>query len=463
MKKFLTLITVAAMAFAAHANEWTAAEGTNLAEYAPVYGYNNDMTQHNQMQYPAAELGMTAGTEITAMKFYTSTIDLVNAMGGTFKVSLANMVDVSPWVADAWGDVSGDLLNVDVTTVAATVTPAADADGVWTITFDTPFTYTGAALLVDFETINSGSWKETRFYGKEMDAYYAMSSYGYAGSKKPDSVLPKVTFIYEGGGSQDEGITLLSEANALEDAAQFTFNGDAVVTACKNGYVFLRDESGYGMIAGVTGAAFENGQVLGQGWTATKTSVNSGWVRYTNAAGLSYSGENNAELAAPQELMTKPTDDSMLNAYVLIRNTTISSGGGGGFPGLPGHAVQYTLPDGTTIGETQTLWSFDGEAGSDLYNVYGIVCKVSGTYKIQPVIFEKIEEPQPTVERGNVNGIGGVDMDDLTALINYMLDPVNTEINQANAAACNSLDSNEVNMDDLTALINFMMTGAWAD
>jgi hypothetical protein len=62
-----------------------------------------------------------------------------------------------------------------------------------------------------------------------------------------------------------------------------------------------------------------------------------------------------------------------------------------------------------------------------------------------------------------VNGVGGVDMDDLTALINYMLDPVNTEINQANAAACNSLDSNEVNMDDLTALINFMMTGAWAN
>ena len=77
--------------------------------------------------------------------------------------------------------------------------------------------------------------------------------------------------------------------------------------------------------------------------------------------------------------------------------------------------------------------------------------------------YEKGETPQPTVERGNVNGVGGVDMDDLTALINYMLDPVNTEINQANAAACNSLDSNEVNMDDLTALINFMMTGAWAN
>ena len=92
--------------------------------------------------------------------------------------------------------------------------------------------------------------------------------------------------------------------------------------------------------------------------------------------------------------------------------------------------------------------------------VQGIVDENTVTDWTAPVEFTTTES---TVERGNVNGVGGVDMDDLTALINYMLDPVNTEINQANAAACNSLDSNEVNMDDLTALINFMMTGAWAD
>ena len=85
---------------------------------------------------------------------------------------------------------------------------------------------------------------------------------------------------------------------------------------------------------------------------------------------------------------------------------------------------------------------------------------MSGTYKIQPVIFEKIEEPQPTVERGNVNGVGGVDMDDLTALINYLLDPTST-INFDNAAVCNSMDSNLVDMDDLTALINYLLTETW--
>ncbi len=459
MKKLLTLITVAAMAFAVHANEWTAAEGTNLAEYAPVYGYNNDMTQHNQMQYPAAELGMTAGAEITAMKFYTSTIDLVNAMGGTFKVSLANMDDVAPWVADAWGDVSGDLLNVDVTTVAATVSPAADADGVWTITFDAPFTYTGAALLVDIETINSGSWKDTYFYGKEMDAYYAMSSYGYAGSKKPDSVLPKVTFIYEGGGGEEPGITLLSEVNALEDAAEFTFDGDAVVTVFKNGYLFLRDESGYGMIAGVTGA-FENGQVLSHGWTATKTSVNDGWVRYTDAANLSASGETNAELAAAQKLTSFP-DESMLNAFVYVENVTV---GGGLIPGLPLKSVK--LPDGSTMNITTTLWSTSWPA-SGSKNIFGVICKVIGTngeasLQLNVCGFENYVEPQPQVLRGDVNGNGAVNMDDLTALIYYLVN--GTEVNVPNTAACNSADDTTVvNMDDLTALIDYLVYGHWSN
>ena len=92
MKKFFILIAVAAMAFAAQAAEVTVTDGTESCQYAPLHSYNYDMDQHNQMQYPAAELaGMAAGTEITAMKFYTKNPDLVNLMGGSVKVSLANM------------------------------------------------------------------------------------------------------------------------------------------------------------------------------------------------------------------------------------------------------------------------------------------------------------------------------------------------------------------------------------
>lgn len=65
--------------------------------------------------------------------------------------------------------------------------------------------------------------------------------------------------------------------------------------------------------------------------------------------------------------------------------------------------------------------------------------------------------PPVTVIRGDVDGDGIVTMDDLTALINYLLD--NTySINEANAD-CDQ--ANGVNMDDLTELINYLLTNQW--
>ena len=72
-------------------------------------------------------------------------------------------------------------------------------------------------------------------------------------------------------------------------------------------------------------------------------------------------------------------------------------------------------------------------------------------------------ENTPAFTRGDVNGVGGVDMDDLTALINYLLDDT-TVINQPGAASCNNADDTTlVDMDDLTALINYLLSGSWTN
>ena len=75
------------------------------------------------------------------------------------------------------------------------------------------------------------------------------------------------------------------------------------------------------------------------------------------------------------------------------------------------------------------------------------------------------DQPQPTVKRGDVDGNGEVTMDDLSLLINYMVDPLNyiDLVNFDNTAICDDLGSGEVGMDDLSALINFMVAGAWAN
>lgn len=65
---------------------------------------------------------------------------------------------------------------------------------------------------------------------------------------------------------------------------------------------------------------------------------------------------------------------------------------------------------------------------------------------------------QESTLQGDVNGSGNVDMDDLTALINYLLTEDAKDVNLANAD-CDGIEG--VGMDDLTALINYLLTNEW--
>ena len=66
-------------------------------------------------------------------------------------------------------------------------------------------------------------------------------------------------------------------------------------------------------------------------------------------------------------------------------------------------------------------------------------------------------EAAPSFIRGDVDGDGGVDIDDVTALIDYLLG-TNSSID-INAADCNT--DNMVNIDDVTALIDYLLSGSW--
>ena len=237
------------------------------------------------------------------------------------------------------------------------------------------------------------------------------------------------------------GVETLAAANALEDNSEFTFNGDAVVTVCWKGSVYLRDASGYGQIANVEDT-FENGQVLNQGWNATKTS-DDGWVKYIDAANLSASDQTDPELAAAQKL-TGAVDESMLNAYVYVENVHK------GFTPIR----SIPLPDGTTIALTGT----GNQPATGDYNIYGIIWKVNGALVFEPVAWQKYVEPEPEFLRGDVNDDGNVKINDVTALINYLLSGDATGIN-LKAADCNQ--DGGVKIGDVSALINYLLNGTW--
>ena len=62
------------------------------------------------------------------------------------------------------------------------------------------------------------------------------------------------------------------------------------------------------------------------------------------------------------------------------------------------------------------------------------------------------------VVSGDVDGNGKVNIDDVTALIDYLL---SGNVSEANLANADCFADGKVNIDDLTSLINYLLSGHW--
>ena len=202
MKKFFTLIAVAAMAFAAQANELTVCDNGVVGEDAwgsiPVYGYWFDAEGMTQQIYPAEMLTEMAGGKINSLTFYTAATwgegyeDYAIAFDGS--EILLSLKEVDQTAFDEEDPMIG----------GATVVAHAEAvaGGLYlTFELDEPFEYNGGNLLVEAYWSGEGTWGRTYFVGEETDQNTAYCGFDYYGewTESVFGVLNKVTFNYEAG------------------------------------------------------------------------------------------------------------------------------------------------------------------------------------------------------------------------------------------------------------------------
>ena len=198
MKKIFTLIAVAAMAFAAQANELTVCDAEMAYQTLPVYGYWYDVEGIGQMIYPAEMLADMAGGEITELKFYSAATwgddfssYTVAFSGGSIQLSLKEVNQVG----------FEDVEIVTGATVVANIVPVY-GDLYLTFELDQPFQYNGGNLLVEAAWDGNGTYGRTYFVAvDELDynpCYYGFDYYG-EWSASLCNYLPKVTFTYTPG------------------------------------------------------------------------------------------------------------------------------------------------------------------------------------------------------------------------------------------------------------------------
>ena len=212
----------------------------------------------------------------------------------------------------------------DVKSIVVTGNSAASASTVQNIFVDT----------VAVSTATTGA-KGTNTYAIATDYQAAGTIYTLKVLSAHNTQVTKIEICFEDTPAPEvDEVGTLAAANALDDATAFKFTGDAVVTYHNGKYMFLRDNSGYGLIYYDTAPAetMANGTILAQNWTATKTTYK-GLTEYTGAAGIQANGTTEA---AP-EVITADQMADKINAYVTINHVKSITG------------TTATLVDGTTI------------------------------------------------------------------------------------------------------------------
>lgn len=190
--KFLSLLFALAMAIPPAWGEETVTvcDGNVTTGYLPVYGYNFDHAQQNQMVYPVSELGdLPNGAFINSITFYPETALAFSGADVTFKIG--NLSSATPYSTDGYGNATA--LDATGLSVVATVTP--NSDNPWVITFDEPFEYTGGSLFIDV-TSPGATYGTTSFTGKDLGSNYGYYAYGTY-TKKAVSILPKMQIAYD--------------------------------------------------------------------------------------------------------------------------------------------------------------------------------------------------------------------------------------------------------------------------
>ena len=247
MKKFFTLLAVAAMALASQANQLTICDGGADGYYSPavpIYGlWADTQGTTGQMIYSADMLEDMVGCVISEVKFYTtayyyetytenpstSASDFINFENATVQLSL-KVVEENGFTDTA---IEG------ATPVATTVPVKGDAN--MTFTLNEPFVYEGGNLLIECKIIETeGNWGTTYFFGTGTDeggapntAYYGYE--GYSGwTESTFAFLPMVSFTYEeavaepkyylAGFNDWENLLEIGEEGVTVDVAQQDFN-----------------------------------------------------------------------------------------------------------------------------------------------------------------------------------------------------------------------------------------------
>ena len=234
-------------------------------------------------------------------------------------------------------------------------------------------------------------------------------------------------------------VSTLAEANALQDYKDFVFYGNVVVVYQNGGYLYVKDNTAYGLIFGYEVGEFQEGATLDEEWTAQYHLFRKHINEYQYPADLVATDAALVEIV-PTEYAEAAIDSTKINERVLVKGLTLTAGE---------EKYLYTA-DGMAI-YNQFGIEYPTELEGKTFDVEGMVSYYNNAVQIMPIA---ITEAQAAGLVGDVNNDNVVNITDVTVLISAVMTENFANINTTNA---DLNGDNTINITDVTMLINKVM------
>lgn len=213
------------------ASELTINNGSATNEYVPVYGYWADAYTHTQFIVPSDVLATVRGSDIRALKFY-STSATKSWGDASFEVRMMETMN----------ELNGSYMDTNAATLVYSGALDVENNEMY-ILFDESFAYHDADVLIDIRQAATGTYSQVYWYGSNTgQVLYGYNSSGVAYiSANTSTFSPKVTFTCTSG---DTPFCPRPQTFSLSDVAihAATISWEAQEGVSGYEYVLLREE-----------------------------------------------------------------------------------------------------------------------------------------------------------------------------------------------------------------------------
>jgi len=244
-------------------------------------------------------------------------------------------------------------------------------------------------------------------------------------------------------------VSTLADANALPNKTDFVFYGN-VVTVYQNGSnLWVKDDSGYGLIYGSqVPKNIPDGSTLKEEWDAQYYFFRGAINEYQYPNNVVVDEEEPLVEIVPNEYTSDQITTEKINERVILKGLTLLAG--------PDKYL-YNSTDSLTI-YNQFGITLPTELEGKTYDVEGMVSYYDNKVQVMPITITEVQATD--FIRGDADGNGEVKIADVTALINYLLSG-DTSLVNLQGADCDQ--NGEVKIADVTVLINYLLSGVWPE